>query len=267
MSSGPDGIPPLFFKKLATSLTAPLCLLYNCIFNSEKLPVIWKDAFVTPVFKKGKSSVVDNYRPISLTCVCCKVFESIIKSKLLTFLKCNNILSSAQHGFIAGKSTCTNMLESLNDWSINVRNGYYTRVALIDFAKAFDSVCHTKLLYKLSVLGINGPLLNVIKSFLSERSQRVKIQGAVSLPVKLISGVPQGSVLGPVLFVIYINDLQDIFPKTIASKYFADDAKLYTEIRCGDDIDNLQFSLDKLSAWAETWQLSISIKKMLYHGH
>ena len=153
------------------------------------------------------------------------------------------------------------MLESLNDWTINIRNGNFTRVAFIDFAKAFDSVCHTKLLSKLSCLGISGQLLNVIKSFLYCRSQKVVIQGALSKPVSICSGVPQGSVLGPVLFIVYINDLPDIFPKNIVSKYFADDAKLYTEIKCIDDIDNLQFSIDKLTDWANTWQLSIAIKK------
>ena len=117
------------------------------------------------------------------------------------------------------------------------------------------------MLYKLTCLGVSGPLLNVITSFLADRSQKVSIQGALSVSANIISGVPQGSVLGPILFVIYINDLSDIFPKTVTSKYFADDAKLYTEINSADDIDNLQFSLDKISDWASNWQLSIAIKK------
>ena len=100
-----------------------------------------------------------------------------------------------------------------------------------------------------------------MKAFLHDRSQCVVTQGAISTPVKLVSGVPQGSVLGPILFVLYINDLADIFPDDVTSKYFADDAKLYTEIKTGDDIDRLQFSLNMLSDWAETWQLNISIQK------
>lgn len=261
MSAGPDGFPPLFFKKLASCLTKPLCILYNNIFKCEILPTVWKHALVTPVFKKGKSSLVENYRPISLTCVSCKVFESVIKSNLVKFLLDNRLLNSAQHGFISDHSTCTNLLESLNDWTINIRNGSYTRVAFIDFAKAFASVCHSKLLYKLSCLGISGSLLNIIKSFLSCRAQKVVIQGTASEYVNISSGVPQGSVLGPILFVIYINDLPDIFPKNVVSKYFADDAKLYTEIKNIDDVDTLQFSLDNLTHWASSWQLAISILK------
>jgi len=173
----------------------------------------------------------------------------------------NNLLNSSQHGFVSGHSTCTNLLESLNDWSINIRNGNYTRVAYVDFAKAFDSVCHRKLLHKLSGLGISGPLHSIISSFLSNRSQCVVINGSISKSVKICSGIPQGSVLGPILFVIYINDLADSFPESVISKYFADDAKLYTEIKSGEDIDKLQLSLDKLTEWANDWQLSVSIGK------
>jgi len=151
----------------------------------------------------------------------------------------------------------------MNDWTINVNNKHYTRVAYIDFSHAFDSVCHSKLLYKLKALGINGLLLGTIKSFLHNRSQRVMINGTLSNSVALGSGVPQGSVLGPLLFLVYINDLSNIFPDSIVSKYFADDAKIYTEVTSGDDVDSLQFSLDDLSEWAAKWQLSLSTKKCL----
>ena len=117
---------------------------------------MWKQALVTPIFKKGNSCLVDNYRPISLTCVLCKTFETVIKNRILEFLNETNYLSDAQHGFLKGKSTCTNMLESLNDWTVNINNGNFTRVAYVDFSKAFDSVCHNKLLYKLSCAGIDG---------------------------------------------------------------------------------------------------------------
>ena len=126
----------------------------------------------------------------------CKVFESVIKSKLLTFFKANNFLSLAQHGFLQGHSTCTNILECVNDWTLNINNGNYTRVAYIDFAKAFDTVCLSKLLYKLKCAGVDGLLLRVIESFLRNRSQSVVTEGVKSEPVNVISGVPQGSVLG-----------------------------------------------------------------------
>jgi len=142
-----------------------------------------------------------------------------------------------------------------------MRDGYYTRVAYIDFAKAFDTVCHSKLIYKLSRLGIRGSLLAVLISYLNNRTQQVKIQSSLSKPVLISSGVPQGSVLGPVLFVIYINELSELFPHSVKSKYFADDAKMYSEIRCNADLDNFQNSLDMLSNWATSWQLSISVSK------
>ena len=179
----------------------------------------------------------------------------------MNYFNVNHFLTVSQHGFLQGHSTCTNLLESINDWTINVRDGHYTRVAYIDFAKAFDTVTHSKLLYKLRRLGIDGALLSTIESFLTNRSQRVAINGTLSKSVSMKSGVPQGSVLGPILFLVYINDLADTFPENITSKYFADDAKIYTEVSSGDDIDKLQFSLDELTVWAEKWQLRISITK------
>jgi hypothetical protein len=261
LSAGPDGYPPLFFKNLAGCLAKPLTMLNRTIFSFEELPLAWRAALVTPVFKKGCSSNVSNYRPISLTCVACKIFETTVKNCMLKFLMENDLISRAQHGFIAGHSTNTNLLESLNDWTINLKNGHQTRIAYVDFTKAFDTVCHNKLLVKLAQYGIAGPLRKIIKSFLTNRTQQVVVDGVKSHSAYITSGVPQGSVLGPLLFVIYINDLADIFPEGVISKLFADDAKLYTEIRTSDDIDNLQFSIDKLSAWAETWQLEISISK------
>jgi len=105
-------------------------------------------ATVTPIFKKGNSSSVQNYRPISLTCVACKLFESIIRKRMIEFFEAGKTLNVLQHGFLEGHSTCTNLVETLNDWTINIRNGNYTRIAYIDFAKAFDTVCHSKLLFK-----------------------------------------------------------------------------------------------------------------------
>ena len=209
---GPDGFPPLFFKKLASPLAAPLKNLFTLIFGFEALPAVWKQALVTPIFKKGKSSRVENYRPISLTCVICKVFESIIKLRLVKYLNENKYLNSAQHGFISGHSTCTNLLESLNDWTVNIRNGNFTRVAYVDFARAFDSICYAKLIFKLSKLGVSGSLLKIFESFLKDRSQKVVIDGISSNSVDMSSGVPQGSVLGPILFIVYINELSSIFP-------------------------------------------------------
>src|SRR5437870_3536539 len=170
LASGPDGFPPMFFKHLASCLSNPLSALFKNIFEYETIPSIWKHAYVTPVFKKGKSSLVQNYRPISLISVICKIFESSIKIDLVNFLAANNLITSDQHGFMAKRSTCTNLMETLNHWTLTMRDGYYTRVAYIDFARAFDSVCHSKLIYKLSGLGISGSLLAVLSSYLYEKT-------------------------------------------------------------------------------------------------
>lgn len=261
MSAGPDKLPPTLFKNLAGVLAKPIAMICNFCFTIGKLPKVWKSAIVTPVFKKGCSSCVENYRPISLTCVTCKIFESVVKSNMLSFMLENKLLTNAQHGFLAGHSTTSNLLQSMNDWTLSLQSGNFSRVAHVDFSRAFDSVCHSKLLHKLSGYGFKGPLLKIIEAFLEMRTQCVKINGVKSGIQGMVSGVPQGSVLGPLLFVIYINDMVDIFPDKVASKYFADDAKLYTEVLTGNNIDDLQSSLDLLSNWARTWQLSIAYKK------
>src|ERR1043165_9995136 len=191
----------------------------------------------------------------------CKIFEAVINVHIQDYMKQHNLLNENQHGFIANHSTCTNLLESLNDWTINLKNKASTRVAFIDFSRAFDSVCHFKILLKLTSYGIKGKLHCVIKSFLSDRQQRVVVGGAQSLQLPVTSGVPQGSVLGPLLFVIFINDLSDVFSNSVISECFADDVKLYTDVTTGDDIDELQFNLDSLSDWANTWQIGISFSK------
>ena len=236
-------------------------MLFKHVFESETIPTIWKHAYVIPIFKKGKSCLIENYSSISLTSVVCKVSEAAIKLDLVNYLAVNNLITSDQHGFMSRRSTCTNLLETLNHWTLTIKDGYYTRVAYIDFKRAFDSVCHSKLIYKLSMLGISGSLLAVLMSYLSNRTQQVKLENTLSETKNIISGVPQGSVLGPILFVLYINDLSNIFDDSVKSKYFADDAKLYSEIKSNADLENFQDNLDRLSKWAESWQLDISIKK------
>ena len=122
LSAGPDGLPPIFFKRCAKSLAEPLATLFNFLHSCETLPRMWKQAVVIPILKKGKSCLTENYRPISLTCVACKVFESVIKISLLEFFNANEIIPPSQHGFIEGHSTCINLLESLNDWIPNHSN-------------------------------------------------------------------------------------------------------------------------------------------------
>jgi len=225
------------------------------------VPSAWKEAVVVPIFKKGASSKPSNYRPISLTNSGCKIFESVILRNLLIFLEANKILSSAQHGFLKNRSTCTNLLESLNDWSGALNKYQETLVLYVDFLKAFDSVSVPKLLFKLKEIGVCGSLLDCITSLLNNRTQRVRIGGSLSPSRPVMSGVQQGSILGPTMFLVFLNDLHSNLSKNSTSKFFADDLKSY--VTCVDDgcINDFKQLISCIELWSETWQLPLSIEK------
>jgi len=260
-SRGPDGLTAMFIKNLAPSLCIPLSILFSTSFNAADLPDIWKMANVTPIFKKGQTCDPSNYRPISLTCVLCKVMESIVKESVMKYLLENKLLTKHQHGFLAKHSTCSQLLECVNDWSISLNTRNSVDIVYIDFHKAFDSVVHSKLLYKLKMYGLSGNLLQWVSNFLSNRFQSVKVGIHNSSFIPVLSGVPQGSVLGPLLFLIYINDIVDLFGPGLTVKLFADDVKIYVDISDVENINLLQEGLFAVSRWAAEWQLTISINK------
>jgi hypothetical protein len=167
------------------------------------MPHNWTQAIVTPVFKRGDAANVDNYRPISLTSVACKIMERVTSTDMLHYLREHNVISKHQHGFLSGRSTSTNLLETLNDWTLAIKNKQSVVVAYIDYSKAFDCVTREKLLIKLSAYGIAGNLLKWIDSFLSNRTQRTRVGSSLSDIVNLTSGVVQGSVIGPLLFFYF----------------------------------------------------------------
>jgi len=258
---GPDGLVSVLLKNIAYSIADPLSILFNSSFEQSALPDIWKAAIVTPVFKKGSSSEVSNYRPISLTCIICKLMESIIKDSLIAYLLENKLITKQQHGFLAKHSTCSQLLECVNDWTIELNVRKCIDVAYIDFQKAFDSVVHSKLCHKLKSYGVSGRLLGWITDFLCNRVQAVKVNNKMSDFVAVTSGVPQGSVLGPVLFLIYINDLAELFGTGLFVKLFADDVKIYSVINNINDVNAFQAGLDALVQWSVDWQLPISLHK------
>jgi len=260
-AAGPDSLPPLFFHKTSESISFPLSTLFRIFLDLHTLPTEWKLSIVTPIFKKGVPSNPINYRPISLTCSCCKIMESIIANELITFLNDHHLINKNQHGFLKRHSTVTNLLESTNDWTLSLSKHNSVVIAYIDFQRAFDSVPHPKLIHKLSSYGIHGNLLFWISSFLSNRLQRVRVGSALSGTCSVISGVPQGSVIGCLLFNLYINDITDSLDSTTTSKIFADDLKIYTELSSTDSIFNLQNHLNLIHRWSVTWQLQISQSK------
>ena len=197
----PDDIPPLFFKHCCEELASPLAFIFNQCMNHNYLPPVWLQAFITPVFKKGDNTNPNNYRPIALTCTLCKIMETVIKDQLLDFLLTKNLISRHQHGFMRNNSTTRNLLECTHDWVVGLTNLNNIDVVYIDFSKPFDSIVFSKLLAKLEQCGIAGHLIKWISSFLLGRTQRVVLENYLSSTADVISGVPQGSVLGPIFFL------------------------------------------------------------------
>ena len=205
-SPGPDNFHPKLLKHSAKSLAKPLKILFDKTLLEGKLPLDFKLAEVRPIFKKGIKTSPGNYRPVSLTSIVCKLMESFIIKSLNEHLINNNILSEHQYGFVSGRSTITQLIVTLNEWLYNLDNDIPTDAAYMDFRKAFDSVPHKRLINKLKAYKIDGPILKWIISFLSDRFQYVKLNNPSSSKLKVTSGVPQGSVLGPTLFIYFTND-------------------------------------------------------------
>ena len=221
--------------------------------NPNKSPDEWKHATVTAIFKKGDKRKPNNYRPVSLTCIICKIIESIIRDKIMDHMKNNNLFSNKQFGFLDGRSTVLQLLVVLDKWTKIIDEGGTIDCVYFDFKKAFDKVPHQRLIYKAEQYGIKGEIINWIKSFLNSRTQQVVINGESSESKDVTSGIPQGSVLGPLLFVIFINDLPDQVKSDMFS--FADDTKLFRRISTKLDEEILQKDINEMLKWADKWQL------------
>ena len=220
------------------------------------MPSDFKRANITPIFKKGSLSSPGNYRPVSITSVPCKILESIIRDEMLEHLERNKLLSDDQHGFTKNKSCLTNLLETLEDITSCLDNGEGVDIVFLDYRKAFDSVPHKRLVHKIARYGFGEVFTRWINNFLSERTQTVSIRGEFSEPKDVLSGVPQGSVLGPLLFILYVNEIPEILQGT--AKLFADDTKVYDKA-CKKD--SLQKDLDTLYLWSSKWLLKFNETK------
>ena len=254
-SPGPDQLHPRVLNEIADVIAEPLTLIYQLSIDQSKLPQQWKLANVTPIFKKGSRSSPENYRPVSLTSILSKLLERIVSKHILEHLKYNSILPKQQHGFLKGKSTSTNLLEAMNIWTELLKHNVSVDILYLDYGKAFDTVPHQRLLKKLQSIGIKGKILNWLQDFLIGRKQRVTVNHKFSEWIDVLSGVPQGTVLGPLLFLIFVSEIPDLVKSHIS--LFADDTKLYSI--CSDN--NLQQDLDKVVTWTKQMQMSFNAGK------
>ena len=259
-ASGPDGLSNRILKELSHELSSPLCSLFNKSLSLGKFPSPYKDANVTPVHKKGDLSLVSNYRPISLLNSVAKLFEKLVFKYLYNHLQDNNMLSSLQSGFIPGDSTVNQLAYLYHIFTEALDAGKEVRTVFCDISKAFNRVWHEGLIYKLKAAGVSGDVLRWFQSYLSGRRQRVVLPGSLSEWVYIKAGVPQGSILGPLLFLLYINDIVKNIGSNI--RLFADDTSLFIIV------DNpttaalcLNSDLEKLTRWAAIWLVTFNPSK------
>ena len=266
---GPDKIWAKVLHSLADVLAEPLAHVYKKLLEEGCVPTIWKTANVCPVFKKGSKGDPGNYRPISLTCILCKVMESIIRDAMIKFLISNNLICSSQHGFLPGRSTLTNLLEYLETLTRLVDEGHAVDVLYLDFRKAFDVVPKERLLAKMDSMGVRGNVLGWVREWLSGRTQKVVLNGKESELGDVRSGVVQGSTLGPTLFLIYINDISSSVKQGESAldltnsilSLFADDTKWGRCVDTAEDAEKFQEGINRLEAWSRLWQMQFNTSK------
>lgn len=259
-ASGPDGINNSVLKEIKNEIAGPLCDLYNACLDKCEMPLNWKIAHVSAVYKKGDKSKPCNYRPISLLNNIEKVFEKLIFKNVFNYLRDKNFFTPLQSGFLPGDSTVNQLTYLYNNFCKALDDGLEIRIVFFDISKAFDKVWHKGLLEKLKSAGIQGRLLNFFYNYLSCRRQRVVIRGAMSNLMTVSSGVPQGSIIGPLFFLIFINDIVKNINCNI--NLFADDTSLYVVVKNPyEEAISLQTDIDTIYRWSQTWLVDFNPSK------
>ena len=258
-SACPDGLPPYFLKHCLPRLIPIINKIYTVSLTSSLYPKAWKSTLIRPKYKSGSKTEVSNYRPINITPVLSRIMERIVKTSMISFLIDNSLISSAQHGFMNKKSCATSHVELFDHISTLQDTGHAIYIVYFDFNKAFDTVPHKKLLYKLQLYGFRDPLYSWIQSFLKDRSQFITIDQHCSTRRTVPSGVIQGSVLGPLLFLLYINDITDCI-KNGRPFLFADDLKIVYSSASDINI-SIQQDLTNIDLWCKTWTMKLNSKK------
>ena len=259
MSRTPESIPPYFLKRLAPSITHFLVSLFNASLKTNFIPNQWKQSIVVPIHKKKSQNSPGNYRPISQTSAFSRLMESVLRTKLLNYFLSNNLFSDNQFGFLPLRSSCSQILKCLHDWVSNSSQGKTSHIIYTDIKKAFDTVNHVKLIDVLKSYHVNPLTVNWLKNFLKHRSQQVIVNEELSPPIQVTSGVPQGSIIGPLLFIIFINDVDTCatnLQTTGGISLFADDTKIY-----GHNPNEIQNTLTKLGTWFDDHLLNLARDK------
>ena len=237
----------------------PLTDIFNKSLQEGKIPDPWKLANITPLQKKGPKTSTKNYRPISLTSVVSKLMEKIVRDKIMSHMEENGLFTKHQHGFRKGYSCVTQLIDVCEKWTEELDNKNSIDLIYLDFQKAFDKVPHKRLITKLKGYGIQGNVIKWVEDFLKDRKQRVQISGSSSEWTDVTSGIPQGSVLGPTLFLVYINDLPDVVHSMV--KLFADDAKVSAVVNSENDANVVQRDLNNIDDWSDKWDLRFNYQK------
>ena len=272
-ASGPDNIPARVLKECSHELASPLTSLFALCFRKGVQPEAWKSARVVPVYKKGSLSNPKNYRPVSLLPIISKVMERIVNCQIVNHLEKHHLLSTKQYGFRSGLGTADLLAVLGHDWSLAAGSGGCAHVLAVDIAGAFDRVSHPGVLHKAATLGIGGSLLQWLRDYLRNRTLSAIVNGQESAEFQIKAGVPQGSILGPTLFLMYVNDAETCLSPSTRMGVYADDTTLYTIIRSRHDsagsIADMQSSLDRLSSWGEQWRIRFEPTKsqLLHIGH
>ena len=257
---GEDDIPAIILKNCKKTLSYPILKLWQDSFDTGYIPTKYKTQIITPVHKKDSKAEPANYRPIALTSHIIKIFERVVRNQLVSHLEDNALICDNQHGFRKNRSCLTQLIPHINTILLNALKGEDTDVIYLDFAKAFDKVDHEILLKKLHAYGVRGKLLLWLTCYLTNRQQSVVINGEHSYSAEVKSGVPQGTVLGPILFIIYLNDMQNCIKNSVISS-FADDTRLKRAINNTKDKDLLQNDLTASINWSVSNNMLLHQKK------
>ena len=250
---GPDGVSCHMLRATARAITPAITSIFNKCLEQSKLPNDWKTSNVTPILKHGDPSSVLNYRPISLLPLLSKLLERIVHNKISNFLYSNKLLSNCQFGFRPRSSTQEALLSATHCWHQLLSSHRQVAAVFIDAKKAFDSVPHNYLISSLADIGICGPLLRWLSDYLTGRQQRVVLDGTVSHPAPVTSGVPQGSILGPLLFNIHMNSISSLLLSQNARLIlYADDILLFKPVNSAADVAHLQQDVNLILSWMDS---------------